>query len=194
MHRRGPQRQVSGLRSGERAGDRASPDRDVLAADPYRRPCRGAATRRLRRARRLPRPHLGGHRHRGAEAARDPVHRRPRAIAAALVRRRHRLPRVRRQHEYRAHAAHGAGQGRRCRGAGRGDPAVRVRPRGGRGGDAAEGVRANRRDSPRRPHAGTAGRGGHGSSRRRPAGDDGRSRGLVRATRWQATSGAPAPR
>ena len=34
-----------GLRSGERAGDRAPPDRDVLAADPHRR-SRGGATAR----------------------------------------------------------------------------------------------------------------------------------------------------
>ena len=41
VHRRRPQRQVAGLRAGLGAGDRPPPDRDVLAADPHRRPRRG---------------------------------------------------------------------------------------------------------------------------------------------------------
>ena len=68
---------------GQRAGDRAAADRDVLAADPHGRPRRGPAAPELRRARRLPDPHLGGHRDRRAEGVGDAVHRGPRADARA---------------------------------------------------------------------------------------------------------------
>ena len=46
VHRRGPQRQVAGLRAGQRPGDRAAADRDVQPADPHRRPRRGPAAAR----------------------------------------------------------------------------------------------------------------------------------------------------
>ena len=46
VHRRRPQRQVAHLRAGQRAGDRPPADRDVLAADPHRRPRRGPPARR----------------------------------------------------------------------------------------------------------------------------------------------------
>ena len=46
VHRRGPQRQVAGLRAGQRPGHRAAADRDVQPADPHGRPHRGAAAAR----------------------------------------------------------------------------------------------------------------------------------------------------
>ena len=119
---------------GQRARDRPPPDRDVLAADPHRRPRRGPPAPGLRRARRVPHPHLGRHRHRRAQGVGDAVHRGPRAVAARLVRRRRRPARLRRQPQHRPHPAHHPHQGRRRRGARRRHAALRLRPRrrGGR--------------------------------------------------------------
>ena len=74
-------------RPGQRARDRPAADRDVLAPDPHRRPRGGPPARGLRRARRLPRPRLGGHRDRRAQGVGHAVHRGPREVAARLVRR-----------------------------------------------------------------------------------------------------------
>ncbi len=50
VHRRGPQRQGPGLRAGIGEGHRTTADRDVQPPHPHRRPHRGAAAARLRRA------------------------------------------------------------------------------------------------------------------------------------------------
>ena len=146
---------------GQRARDRPPPDRDVLAADPHRRPRRGPPAPELRRARRVPRPRLGGDRHRRAQDVGDAVHRGPRALAARLVRRRRRPARLRRQPEHRPHAAHRSasrtawprcGPARRC--------STTPIPRPRRTRDAAQGVGASstpsarpRRATRRRPRA-----------------------------------------
>ncbi len=88
----------------------------------------GAAAAGLRRARRVPDPHVGGHGHRRAEGLGHAVHRGPRGRAAALVRRRRRHDRLRRRHEHRADPAHRAHPRRGRGGPGRGDAAVRLRP------------------------------------------------------------------
>ena len=141
VHRRRPQRQVPGVPAGQRAGDRAPPDRDLQPADPHRGPRRGPAAGRLRRAGRVPHPHVGGDRDRRAQVLGHAVHRGPRGGPAALVRRGGRDDRLRRRDEHRAHPADRAHQARDRRGPGGRDAAVRVRP--GRGGarDPAQGPR-----------------------------------------------------
>ena len=78
VHRRRPQRQGAGLRTRQRQGDRPPADRDVLPADPHRRPHRGPAAAGARRVRRVPHPHVGGDGDRRAQAVGDAVHRGPR--------------------------------------------------------------------------------------------------------------------
>ena len=87
VHRRGPQRQVAGLRPRHGHGDRAAADRDVQPPHPHRRSHRRAAQARVRRHRRVPHPHVGGHRDRRAEGLGDAVHRgqRDRASAAGTA-------------------------------------------------------------------------------------------------------------
>ena len=121
---------------------RAAADRDVQPADPHRRPHRGAAAARAGRARRVPDPHVGGHRDRRAEGLGDAVHRGQRGRAAPLVRRGGRQDRLRRLDEHRADAAHRAHQERRRDRAGRGDAAVRLGSRVGGAGDPHQGPRA----------------------------------------------------
>ena len=87
VHRRGPQRQVPGLRPRQRAGDRPAADRDVQPPHPHGRPHRGPAAPGVRRARRVPHPHVGGDGDRRAEDLGHAVHRGPRGRQAALVRR-----------------------------------------------------------------------------------------------------------
>ena len=83
VHRRGPQRQVAGLRPRQRAGDRAAADRDVQPADPHGRPHRGTAAAGIRRARRVPHPHVGRHGDRRAEGLGHAVHRGQRGARGA---------------------------------------------------------------------------------------------------------------
>ena len=62
----------------------------------------------IRRVRRVPHPHVGGHRDRRPEDLGHAVHRGPRGHPAPLVRRGRRQDRLRRVDEHRAHPAHGA--------------------------------------------------------------------------------------
>ena len=147
MHRRRPQRQVAGLRAGQRAGHRPAPDRDVLAADPYRRPRRG----RLRPEFDALDAFLShtwavtvtGAPKLWAMQFIEDHERSPRA----LVRRRDRPRRLRRQHEHRPDPAHHPHEGRRRRGPRRRDAALRLRSRGRGGREPAQGVGAARRRS-----------------------------------------------
>ena len=108
VHRRRPQRQGARVRAGERARARPPPDRDVLSPDPHGRPRRGLPARGLRRARRVPLPHVGRDRDGRAEELGDPLRRAARGVAARVVRRRGRPRRVRRLAQHGPHAAHGA--------------------------------------------------------------------------------------
>ena len=81
------------------------------SADPCRRPRGGPPPTRVRRARRVPHAHLGGHSDGRTESMGDAVHRRSREVATTLVRRGGRRDRIRRQPERRAHPPYGAGSG-----------------------------------------------------------------------------------
>ena len=147
----------------------------------------------LRRARRLPRPHLGGDRDRRPEAVGDAVHRRPRALGARLVRRRRRPRRVRRQPQYRPHAAHRPREGRHRRGPRRRDAALRLRSRRGGARDASQGLGLPRRPAP----PGADGRRRVPWSRPSPAGASGSSSWTIRipsCTRSPTTCARRAPR
>mmetsp|Transcript_4094 Transcript_4094/g.12717 ORF Transcript_4094/g.12717 Transcript_4094/m.12717 type:complete len:237 (-) Transcript_4094:260-970(-) len=67
VHRRRPQRQIAHLRARLRPRDWPSANRDVLAAYPHRRSRRGLPAAGLRRARRVPLPHVGGNGYRRAK-------------------------------------------------------------------------------------------------------------------------------
>ncbi len=193
VHRRRPQRQVAHLRAGQRARDRPPSDRDVLAAHPHRRPRRGSPAAGLRRARRLPRPRVGGHRHRRAQGVGHAVHRGPRALAARVVRRRRRPARLRRQPQHRPHPAHRAREGRRCRGARRRDAPLRLRSRRRGARDPPQGLRLPRRHPAAAADDGDA----RPSSRPSPAEANASCSSTTRtrsSTRSPTTSARPAPR
>ncbi|CAM9243217.1 unnamed protein product [Heterosigma akashiwo] len=176
VHGRGPQRQEPHLRAGQRAGAGPPADRDVQPAHPHRGPRGGVPAPGVRRAGRLPLPHLGRHRHGRAQDLGHPVHRAAGGLPAPLVRRRRGPRRLRRAPEHGADAAHGAREGRRRRGARGGHAALRLRA-GRRGaGDRAQGLGHDRRRGPpgrargprRRGGGGRAPRGGGGGLHRGP--------------------------
>ena len=129
VHRRRPQRQGAGLRARHDQGAGAAADRDLFEAVSHRRPCRRHAAARLRLARCVPDPCLGGDGDRRAETVGDAVRRGQRALVAALVCRRDRRGEFRRQHQHRAHHPHHPHEGWSRRSARRRHLPVRLRSR-----------------------------------------------------------------
>ena len=193
VHRRRPQRQVAGLRARQREGDRPPADRDVLPADPHRRPHRGTAAARLRRPRRVPHPHVGRHRDRRAQDLGDAVHRGPRGDPAALVRRRGRLRRLRRLDEHRPHPAHRPDPRRRRRRARRGHAAVRLRPRRRGARDPPQGARAPRGAVPAQRQAAADAGAGRERAGRGPERCCSSTTRTPSSTPWPTTSASRAP-
>mmetsp|Transcript_25159 Transcript_25159/g.57375 ORF Transcript_25159/g.57375 Transcript_25159/m.57375 type:complete len:259 (-) Transcript_25159:91-867(-) len=150
VHGRRPERQEPDMRARERPRHRPEADRDVQPPHTHGRPRRGLPQAGVRRARRLPLPHVGCDRDGSAQDVGDPVRRGHGAQSAVLVRWGCRTCRVRREHEHRTDPANRSGQGRSGRGQGWGDSPVRLGPGGRGGGDGAQGERDARRDRLRR--------------------------------------------